>query len=155
MYLVAYDGSEYAKGALLRAVEYAKVNEIDVEAFTAIPDSVEYARDRKWLSTDGNYDFDDIVRSLHEQVTTLAPRAAFNYQKLPERAPAGQIASEIRDRALNQEAEVVFLGSEEAGTAVTSVTDVESTVAGETQYDVHIVRTPPHDMTDLDGGTQR
>lgn len=150
MYLVAYDGSEYAKGALLRAVEYADLKEIDVEAFSAIPDSVKYARDRQWISTDGEYDFDEIVQSLHEQVTTLAPRATFNYRKLPQRATAGKIASEIKDRALTQEAEIVFLGSEEAGTAVTSVTNVESTVAGETQYDVHIVRTPPRNMADLD-----
>ena len=151
MYLVAYDGSEFAKGALLRAVTYADLTDVDVEAFTAIPDSVDYARDRAWISTEGDYDFDKIVKRLHEQVTTLAPMAMFNYRKLPKYSPPGKIANEIRERALNQEADVVFLGSQKAGTTVTSITNVESTVAAEKEYDVHIVRTSPRNMADIDG----
>jgi hypothetical protein len=45
----------------------------------------------------------------------------------------------------------VLLGSQEAGTAVTALTDVESTVAKETEYDIHIVRTSPRNMSALDG----
>ena len=150
MYLVAYDGSEYAKGGLIRAVECADLSRVEVEAFTVVPRSARFARGQGWVSSTDAYDFGRIVGELHEQVTTLAPEATFHYASLDGAVPPGRIASEIRSRAINQDANVVFVGSENAGRIVTPVSSVGSTVAAEQKYDVHIVRTRPRAMTDID-----
>lgn len=150
MYLVAFDGSEYAKGALLRAVEYADPARIEVEAFTVIPNSARFARERDWVATTDDYEFRRIVQEFHEQVTTLAPEATFEYQAVDGHVGPGRISREIRHRAINQDAEVVFIGSENAGRIVTSVSSVGGGVASTQEYDVHIVRTSPRAMTDID-----
>lgn len=155
MYLVAHDGSEYAKGGLLRAVEYADLTNVDVEAFSVIPDSARYANERGWIGTREDYELRSIVQELHEQVTTLAPEATFEYETIDGYAGAGSIAQEIRRRAVDRGAEVVFIGSEHAGRVATSVSSVGGSVAAEQEYDVLIVRTSPRLMTDLDEERRR
>lgn len=155
MYLVAYDGSEYAKGGLIRAVEYADPSHVEVEAFSVVPDSARFAREQGWVSTTDAYEFGRVVGELHEQVTTLAPEASFHYASLDGAAPPGQIASEIRRRAMDRGADVVFVGSENAGRIITTVSSVASVVASEQEYDVHIVRTRPREMTDIDADRRR
>lgn len=150
MYLVAYDGSEYAKGGLLRAVEYADPSRVEVEAFAVVPDSARFAREQGWVSTTDAYEFGRIVGELHEQVTTLAPEATFQYVSVDGGTSPGRIASEIRSRAVDRDAEVVFVGSENAGRIITSVSSVGGAVASEQEYDVHIVRNSPRVMTDID-----
>ena len=155
MYLVAYDGSKYAKGALLRAVTYADVTEVTVEAFAVIPDSARFAREQGWVPTREAYEFRQVVSELHDQVTTLAPATTFEYRRVDGYATPGQIAQEIRDRAIARDATVVFIGSEEAGSIVTSVSSVGGSVAAGREYDVHIVRTAPRGMSDLDDTYRR
>lgn len=150
MYLVAFDGSEYAKGALLRAVEYADLTRTEVEAFTVIPDSARFARKRDWIATTEDYEFRHIVQQFHEQVTTLAPEATFEYQAVDGHIGPGRISREIRGRAITRDAEVVFIGSENAGRIITSVSSVGGGVASTKEYDVHVVRTSPRVMTDID-----
>jgi nucleotide-binding universal stress UspA family protein len=150
VYLVAYDGSEYAKGGLLRAVEYADLSRVEVEAFTVVPDSTRFAREQGWVSTRDAYEFERIVGELHEQVTTLAPEATFHYTSPDGVVPPGQVAREIRSRAIDRDSDVVFVGSENAGRIITSVSSVGGAVASEQEYDVHIVRTAPRVMTDID-----
>lgn len=150
MYLVAYDGSEYAKGALVRAVEYADLTKVNVEALTIVPDSSRYASERGWIAERDAYDLRRLVGEFHEQVTTIAPEASFEYQTVDGYANAAHVAREIRTRALDEGAAVVFVGSEDAGSIVTSVSSVGRSVASEKEYDVHIVRTSPREMTDVD-----
>jgi hypothetical protein len=100
MYVVAYDGSEYAKGALLRAVEYADLTNVEVEAFSVIPDSARYADEQGWVSTREAYELRQIIQELHEQVTTLAPETTFEYETVNGYANAGSIAGRVRNHAI-------------------------------------------------------
>lgn len=56
-------------------------------------------------------------------------------------APKGTIAQRIRRTAKDLAAEVVFVGSDNAGRVVGSLFTVGGSVASDAAYDVHIVRT--------------
>ncbi|MFB6102854.1 MAG: hypothetical protein ABEJ73_09840 [Haloplanus sp.] len=56
------------------------------------------------------------------------------------RATPGTIASQIRSIARDADASMVFIGSENAGRLVTSLSSVGETVAADDAYDVVIVR---------------
>lgn len=155
MYLVAYDGSAYSKGGLIRAVEYADLSRVEVEAFSVVPDSARFAREKGWVSATDAYEFGQVVGELHEQVATLAPEATFQYTSPDGAVPPGRVASEIRRRAIDQRSDVVFVGSENAGRIITTVSSVASVVASEQEYDVHVVRTRPREMTDIDADRRR
>lgn len=150
MYLVAYDGSEYAKGALIRAVEFADLTRVNVEAFSVVPDSGRFAAEQDWVVTKEEFELEQFVSELHEQVTTLAPEAGFEYQVIDGHTVAGRIGKEIRSRVLAQSAEVVFIGSENIGGVATSANGVGRHVSPEDEYDLHIVRTSARGMPDID-----
>lgn len=142
-FVVPFDGTELAETALVRAMEFARVLDELVVAVTVIPvGNRSYAREREWLDPGEPFDLETVVGSVHDKVTRLAPAADFRHRTVDERATAGTIASRVKALALDEDASIVFVGSENAGHLATSLSSVGSTVAAADAYDVHIVRQP-------------
>jgi nucleotide-binding universal stress UspA family protein len=73
-------------------------------------------------------------------VAAHAPSAEFRYEVVGRRATPGTIASRLREQARAADASMVFVGSENAGRLVSSLSSVGETVAADDAYDVVIVR---------------
>ncbi|WP_338738026.1 universal stress protein [Haloplanus salilacus] len=140
-FVVPFDGSELAKTALVRAVEFGRVLDERVIAISVIPEgNASYARERGWIDRDAPFDLDAAVGTLHESVAAHAPNAEFRYAVVGRHATSGTIASRIRRMAKEADASMVFVGSENAGHVVSSLSSVGDTVAADDTYDVVIVR---------------
>jgi len=140
-FVVPFDGSKLAETALVRAVEFGTVLDERVVAISVIPEgNTSYAREHGWLDPGEAFDLDAVVGRLHEAVTHRAPNAEFRYEVVGRRATTGTIASRIRERARDADASMVFVGSENAGRLVSSLSSVGETVAAADAYDVVIVR---------------
>lgn len=139
--IVPFDGSELAASALIRATEFGKVFDEDVLTVSVIPkDDTEYAREKGWIEENEAFDMESVISRLHQQVTELCPTAGFQYKIVDRFAPSGAIANRLRQVARNEDASMVFIGSENAGHLVTAVSSVGGTVAAGEGYDVVIVR---------------
>ena len=139
--VVPFDGSALAEAALDRAAQFSETFDAELLAVTVIPNgNAAYARERGWLDADEPFDRERIVRRLREMVLTVAPSASFTDVLVDRSAPYGTIALRIRTLARELNAAMVFIGSENAGRIVTSVSSVGANVATENSYDVVIVR---------------
>ncbi|MDS0278729.1 universal stress protein [Halomicroarcula sp. S1AR25-4] len=139
--VVPFDGSELAEAALVRATEFGNVFDEDVLAVSVIPaGKADYAREHGWIEQDEAFDMASVVATLHEQVTELCPSADFRHKVVDRYAPSGTIAKHLRRVAREEDASMVFIGSENAGHLVTGVSSVGGTVAADESYDVVIVR---------------
>jgi len=139
--VVPFDGSTLAEAALVRATEFGNVFEEDVLAVSVIKKgNTDYAREHGWIGQDEEFDMESVVSTLHEQVTDLCPSADFRHKVVDRYAPSGSIAKRLRKVAREEDASMVFLGSENAGHIVSAVGSVGSTVATDEAYDVVIVR---------------
>ena len=139
--VVPFDGSALAEAALVRAAQFGETFEAEILAVTVIPNgNATYARERGWLDPDEPFDNERIVGRLRDQVTASAPSASFRAVLVDRSAPYGTIALRIRTFARKVNAAMVFVGSENAGRIVTSVSSVGANVATEDSYDVVIVR---------------
>jgi nucleotide-binding universal stress UspA family protein len=138
--VVPFDGSDLAEAALVRATEFGSVFDEDVLAVSVIPKgNKEYARKHGWIGQDEEFDLESVVSTLHEQVVSLCPSADFRHKVVDRHAPSGSIAKRLRKVAREEDASMVFLGSENAGRLVSGMS-VGSTVATDDAYDVVIVR---------------
>lgn len=139
--LVPFDGSPLSEAALSSAVGFGRTLGEPVVVVTAIPvQNPAYARKQGWLDTGEAFDVDAIVAALEEQVAELAPEASFRHERVSQGAGPGTIAKVLRRVARQTEAKLVFVGSENAGRLVTSLTSVGGNVASDPTYDVLIVR---------------
>jgi len=139
--VVPFDGSALAEAALVRATEFGNVFEQDVLAVSVVPEGdATYAREHGWLGPSANFDLESVVSTLHEQVTDLCPSSDFRHKTVDRYAPAGTIAKRLRTTAHEEDASMVFIGSENAGHLVTAVSSVGGNVAADESYDVVIVR---------------
>jgi len=139
--LVPFDGSDLAEAALVRATEFGTVFDEDVLAVSVVPKgNADYARDRGWIGPDEAFDRTAVVSSLHTQVTDLCPSADFRHVVVDRYAPSGTISKELRRVARREDASMVFIGSENAGHLVRSVSSVGERVASDDAYDVVVVR---------------
>lgn len=139
--VVPFDGSELAEAALVRAGEFATVFDETVVAVSVIPKGdVQYAREHDWLGPEESYDPDAIVSTLHTQVVELCPSAEFRKEYVDRYAPSGAISKTVRRIAKAEDASMVFIGSENAGHVVTSVSSVGRGITSDDAYDVVIVR---------------
>ncbi|MFP9190389.1 universal stress protein [Natronosalvus vescus] len=139
--LVPFDGSPLSEAALVRASQFGTVLEEPVIAFSVIPrNNADYARDRSWIGTDESFDLETIITHLRESVTALCPATEFRYEVVDRYAPTGTIAQRVRKLAKTLEATLVFIGSENAGRLVASVSSVGRGVATDDAYDVVIIR---------------
>jgi nucleotide-binding universal stress UspA family protein len=137
-----FDGTPLSEAALQRAGELGDVFDRRVVAVTVIPNSnARYARSRGWLDDTQSFDPESVVSTLSEQVDSLVPDAAFEYEVVSRYAQAGEIASKIRRVARNKDADIVVIGSDNAGNIVSNVSSVGSSIAADQAYDVMIVRT--------------
>jgi nucleotide-binding universal stress UspA family protein len=146
--VVPYDGSDLSRAALERAAEFADTLDADVRVVTAIPSrNRKYARKRNWLGDDEEFNPETVVSRIRQQVEGISPAANFEYEVVGRYAQAGEIASQIRKHAKSEGAELVVIGSENAGRIVSSVSSVGSSVATDDAYDVLIVRHTDADST--------
>lgn len=141
--VVPFDGTALSETALDRAVDFADVLEARVVVVSVIPNgNVRYARERGWLDDDEGFDMDTVLRRLANRVAAIAPAAEFEYEVVGRYTQAGAIASKIRSVARAASADLVVIGSDNAGRIVSSVSSVGRTVATDNSYDVLIVRGP-------------
>ncbi|MFB6164290.1 MAG: universal stress protein [Haloarculaceae archaeon] len=140
-FVVPFDGSRLAEAALVRAVEFSAVLEERVVAVTVIPNgNAEYARERGWLDDDEPFAMQTVVSTVHTHVADLAPAADFQHEVVERYATSGTVANRLRDVAADLDASMVFVGSDDAGHLVTSISSVGSSVAADAGYDVAIIR---------------
>ncbi|AEH39375.1 universal stress protein [Halopiger xanaduensis] len=139
-FVVPFDGSELAEAALIRAVEYGTVLEEDVTAVTVVPERKRYAQEKGWIDEGEEYDVEAVVDSLREQVSTLAPDATYDCERIREFPPEAQLADHIERLAREHDPSVIFLGSENVGRIVTPLTSVGVHVAADEEYDIFVVR---------------
>lgn len=139
--VVPFDGSALAEAALVRATEFGDVFDEDVLAVSVVPNGdTDYARERGWIEQNEAFDLKSVVSTLHEQVTDLCPSADFRHKTVDRYAPSGSIAKRLRTVAREEDASMVFIGSDNAGHLVSAVSSVGGTVATDGAYDVVIVR---------------
>jgi nucleotide-binding universal stress UspA family protein len=139
--VVPFDGSSLAEAALVRATEFGTVFDEDVLAVSVLPKgNTKYAREQGWIGQNEEFDRESVISTLHEQVTDLCPSADFRHKVVGRYAKAGTIAKRLRKVAREEDASMVFIGSENAGRLVTAVSSVGGTVATDESYDVVIVR---------------
>ncbi|MFB6271010.1 MAG: universal stress protein [Halobacterium sp.] len=139
-YVVAFDNSPLSTAALDRAVAFASATDQPVVAVTAIPKDPSVARERGWLDGDESFSVERVAQNLTETVTDVDPDARFEYSVVDKYAPRGRISRAVRDLAVDNDASVVFIGSDNAGRMVGGITSVGQTVTADDRYDVHIVR---------------
>lgn len=140
-FVVPFDGSDLAEAALVRAVEFGVVFDEQVLAVSVIPNgNTEYARERGWIGPDEAFDLESVVATLHTQVAELCPTADFQHEAVDPYTASGTISSRLRSVARDEDASMVFIGSENAGHLVTAVSSVGASVAADEAYDVVIVR---------------
>ncbi|ELZ08431.1 hypothetical protein C479_13868 [Halovivax asiaticus JCM 14624] len=139
--VVPFDGSALAEAALVRATEFGNVFDEDVLAVSVIPKgNADYAREHGWIEPDEAFDMTAVVSTIHRQVIEVCPSANFRHKVVSRYAPAGTIALRLRNVAREEDASMVFIGSENAGRLVAAVSSVGRTVATDESYDVVIVR---------------
>ncbi len=137
--VVPFDGSTLSKAALVRAAQFEQVLGEEVLVVSVIPkNNAQYARERGWIGETEPYDPESIVAHLRTEVSKLAPTASFRYLTVGRHAPRGTIAGRVRRFARENDATILFIGSENAGRLVSSITGGQS-VARERSYDSFIV----------------
>lgn len=137
--VVPFDGSTLSKAALVRAAQFETVLSEPVLVIAVIPkDNAAYASERGWIDRNDPFDEAAIISHLQSIVTELAPDADFNYVFVDRHAPRGTIANRIRRFARDHDASIVFVGSENAGRIVHSIT-VGTSVTADSAYDTMII----------------
>lgn len=146
VYLVPFDGSALSKAALKRARDFADHTGHELIALTVIPPDEEYARERDWTDADGTFDAEALAARLEAEVADLAPDATFRWEETEAVSTLASttmdVSRTIRKVAHDVEADVVFIGSENAGRVAAPVTSVGEPVSEDPAYDVFIVRHP-------------
>lgn len=149
-YLVPFDDSPLSRTALKRAGEFAAAMDEDVLALVVVPPSVEYAREKGWIGPSEPFDDAVIERMLRGSVEDLAPGAAVRVEAADETDYRASVTTDvvrrIRQVAAESGAEVLFVGTENAGAVATPVASVGSPVSDDPQYDVHVVRHADEDV---------
>lgn len=139
-FVVPFDGSPLATAALSRAAELGTALDESVLAVTVVPENnTDYARERDWLD-DAEFEMEAVVENLESRVVSIAPDVQFRHEVVDRYAPSGTISKAVRSVAREVDATMVFLGSENAGRLVTSLSSVADGVAADAAYDVVIVR---------------
>lgn len=141
-YLVAFDGSALSETALRRATTFAEATDERVVAVSVVPTDDALAEEYG-LVEDGEYDPAAAADRLGEAVCDVAPDAEFRPDSVDAYAGKGRIAREITRAASQEDASVVFVGSDDAGRIVQTVSSVGGAVASEGDFDVYVARSSP------------
>lgn len=138
-FLVAYDGSQLAKSALRRALDFGAATGTSVRVITVIPQDGVLARDRGWLDAGAAFDRATIERRITTEVRAVAPDTEVLCEFVEKHAARGRVTRLIRSTAKDLGIDVLFVGSESAGRFVSALSSVGQGVAyGD--YDLHVVR---------------
>ncbi len=137
--VVPFDSSDLARTALVRAVQFDQVLGQGVVVVTAIPNNNDsYARERGWIEEDESFDAETVVSRIQKEVSEIAPEARFEYIVVSRYAQPGEIASKLRKEVRNNDASIVFIGSENAGRVVRSMS-VGNTISSGKSYDTMLI----------------
>ena len=140
-FVVPFDGAPRTVTALERAQEFADALEELLVVVSVIPrNNAAYARERGWLPAGEPFDMKRIVTTLRDQVHDIAPEATFEYERCSRSVTGNRIAKPVRKVAKRNDADMVFVGSDDAGRLVTTASSVGSRVATDGSYDVVLVR---------------
>lgn len=141
--LVPFDGSPLAETALERAARFGDLTNEEVLAVTVVPETASYARDRGWLDPDEQFDPDRIADRFERRVGLLAPEARFE-AVTPDDVEGSTVTMDvirtIRKTARDEDASVLFVGSDNVGRVTGPLASVGDPIAADQRYDVHIVR---------------
>jgi nucleotide-binding universal stress UspA family protein len=138
-YLAAFDGTDLSRAALRRAVRFAEQNDQRLVVVSVLPTDRSLAESYGLVEGD-EYDPSAAAERLRQAALEIAPDAEVRLEHIDRYAGKGQIGSKIRRAAGDEGAEIVFIGSDNAGRIVKPVTSVGGTVASGLDYDVFIVR---------------
>lgn len=139
--LVPFDGSALSEAALERAVEFGECLDRGVVVLAVVPQERQYLEDR-W----GEAEPETVIDRLRTRAHDLVPEATFRVERPsdPEDEPFADatmnVVRAIREVASEIDADIIFVGSENAGRVSTPVTSVGAPVSEDPRYDVHIVR---------------
>lgn len=140
-FVVPFDGAPRTVTALKRAREFADALDEELLVVSVIPHrNAAYARERGWLSAGEPFDMKTIVTTLREQVSDIAPEAAFEYERCSRSVTGNRIAKPVRKFAKRNGADMVFVGSDDAGRLTTTASSVGNRIATDGSYDVVLVR---------------
>lgn len=138
-YLAAYDGSPLAEAALRRAARFARVEREDLVVTSVVPTDEPLAETYDLVEGE-EYDPEAAAERLRTEARSVAPDGEFRARRVDPYAGKGRIATEIGHVIREVDADLVVVGSENAGRVVEPVSSVGSSVASGTDYDVLIVR---------------
>jgi hypothetical protein len=136
VFVVPYDGSELSEAALRRATEFGTDEE--VVALTIIPSGSHYAKKKGW--GDPTVEGGEIKPWLEHEVDQIAPNATFEFVRTESRPPSAKIAKIIRRKAIEYDASVVFVGSENIGSRMAPVSSIGTGIVSNKSYDVYVAR---------------
>jgi nucleotide-binding universal stress UspA family protein len=139
-FFVPYDGSELATAALEQAQKLSAGVDADIVVATVIPKDRDYAAEHGWVNGHEDFDGERITADLRTKVRTIAPDADFRAKLVRSYVSAGNIATRLRDIAIEMEADIVFLGSENVGSIAAPVSSIGSNVATRVPYDIYLVQ---------------
>jgi len=148
--LVPFDGSELATKALEKAATFGDLLDEEVIVVTVIPDDADYARERGWITRGEPFDPEAIAGGLQSRAAEVAPEATFRTERVSSDEPTAtsttEVVREIRRVAVEIDASVVFIGSQNAGSVIAPQSSVGSPVAKGQRYDVYVVRQAVDDV---------
>lgn len=140
-FVVPFDGTPLSREALLRATEFAPVKDATVVAVSIIPhDNKKYAKEQGWLDDESAYEVESVVRRLKSQVKEIAPDAEYHHRVVDRWANSGTIAARLKRFIRDEDTSMVFLGSENAGNIITSVSNIGPRLTTKNQVDIVLVR---------------
>jgi nucleotide-binding universal stress UspA family protein len=142
--LVPFDDSPLSRAALRRASEFAEFMDQEVIALTVVPDDLDYAEERGWLTEQTPFTVEAIAARLERKATEIAPNARFRHETIEGDDPVStttlDVVRKVREVAGEEDTTVLFIGSENAGRVVSPQSSVGSPLSEDDTYDLHIVR---------------
>jgi len=140
-FVVPFDGQPRTVTALERAREFADALDEELLVVSVVPQrNAAYARERGWLAAGEPFDMKTIVSALREQVREIAPEADFEFEQCSRSVTGNRIAKPVRKVAKRVGADMVFVGSDNAGRLTTTASSVGNRIATDGSYDVVLVR---------------
>jgi len=140
-FLVAFDGGDLAVVALRKATELADFRDVGVLVVSIIPDDSTYAVRAGWVDDEAEFDPTRVKTTLRDRVHEIAPDARFRSETIHAYASHNTIAKRVKRIAREDNVDVVFIGSDNAGRFTAPVSSVGDKVSSSGEYDVYIVRT--------------
>jgi nucleotide-binding universal stress UspA family protein len=138
VFLVPFDGSSRSEAALARAVEHGKALGREVVAVSFVPTGETYAERRRWIEPDEDFAVETASADLRRKIEEATDDAERRFSEPGAESGGTVVAERVRQVAADVAASVVFVGT-------TDDEDSLSTpfggVAGDAEYDLHLVRT--------------